>query len=178
MRDKDIIEGFDAFNADMAAHQLQQGELPTGDANRRLAADVYREMDNNGANEAAIEVNRANDAAIALPTSADWTVTKQDDTDEPERKVEPVAARMLKRLRFLLNQHDSVMGRVSWHERAMAVQRLWPMRRGPNFDALMRRYSFELTKLLAESDRYFGSWKLDFAPDPYASQDITWSTKQ
>lgn len=162
MRNQDIIDGLDVFKGDMADHQKAVGLIPTAEDNAALAADLYRKMDNDGSNEQAISSNRAADAvAVDMAKFQDWTITKQAD-DEPVKPVDDLSARALKRFRFLMNQRE---GTPSWRDRAMYVQRFFPLRNGPHYHELLRRYTFELSKLLTESDRYFGNWKLDFTPD-------------
>lgn len=177
MRNQDIIDGFDAFQGDMADHVKSKGQIVDGEVNKAIAADVYREMDNNGANEVCLAANRA-DEKIALPDSDDFTQTLTDDVGGEDKPLDSLTSRALKRFRILLNDRESCFGMPSWHERAMTVQKIFPMRKSANYSKLMREYSFKLAKLLGESDRVFGSWKLDFTHDHNADNTMTWDPRE
>lgn len=159
---QDRREGFEVFLGDMADTQAEKGKLPEPSANQALAAELFDGMEQRGQFD-----NIAKPDAPIEPDldHAVWRIKRTLDADEKVVAVEPLAQRALKRYRYLQTLTESgPLGQPSWAERARRVQEFFVMDRGPSYERQMKRYAFELAKLLGESDRYFGNWKLDFSP--------------
>jgi hypothetical protein len=164
-RDQDLRAGLDALQGDMAAHQRAfRGEV-TGEANRRLAADTFAELERSGQLEQA-------EALIAPPPEPEVErTTREVDgrayqlTKAPDREGAPLRMsraerdlelKMLQRLQLLLTLRDEgILGAPSWRTRAESVMALMVLPGG------VLRFAQELDQLLEDSIKPFGDWKVD-----------------
>jgi hypothetical protein len=164
-RDQDLRAGLDALQGDMAAHpRAFHGEV-TGEANRRLAADTFAELERSGQLEQA-------EALIAPPPEPEVErTTREVDgrayqlTKAPDREGAPLRMsraerdlelKMLQRLQLLLTLRDEgILGAPSWRTRAESVMALMVMPGG------VLRFAQELDQLLEDSIKPFGDWKVD-----------------
>lgn len=170
--DRDKVEGLDLFLGDMASTQEKRGALPDTSRNATMAAELFTEMDNNGSflESGPAEIQQAEpdlDRTV-------YDLKREADGEDLVRPIDPIHQRVLKRYRFLMTQKESgPLGQPSWAKRAEKVQSFFVINRGQRgYRDAMRRYSYELIKLIDESDRYFGSWKLDFLPEDLCAPTI------
>lgn len=114
-RDQDLRAGLDALQGDMAAHQRAfRGEV-TGEANRRLAADTFAELERSG------QLEPAGDILAPPPDPEPERTTREVDgrayqlTKAPDREGAPLRMsraerdlelKMLQRLQLLLTLRD------------------------------------------------------------------------
>ena len=164
-RDQDLRAGLDALQGDMAAHQRAfRGEV-TGEANRRLAADTFAELERSG------QLEQAGDIIAPPPAPEVDRTTREVDgrayqlTKEADREGSPLRMsraerdlelKMLQRLQLLLTLRDEgILGAPSWRTRAESVMALMVMPGG------VLRFAQELDQLLEDSIKPFGDWKVD-----------------
>lgn len=164
-RDQDLRAGLDALQGDMAAHQRAfRGEV-TGEANRRLAADTFAELERSG------QLEPAGDILAPPPDPEPERTTREVDgrayqlTKAPDREGAPLRMsraerdlelKMLQRLQLLLTLRDEgILGAPSWRTRAESVMALMVMPGG------VLRFAQELDQLLEDSIKPFGDWKVD-----------------
>ena len=162
-RTDELRDGLAAFQGDMAAHQRVTGQPVTGEANRALASGLFAELDAKG--QFATPEPDPVEAPASVEASRDerqvdgrsYTVTKDNAVSGPtvpmttsEREL---AVRAMRRLHMLLElQDEGILGAPSWRTRACAIMALSTNR---------ARFAQELDALLDDSDRLFGSWKVD-----------------
>ena len=164
-RDQDLRAGLDALQGDMAAHQrMFRGEV-TGEANRKLAADTFAELERSG------QLAPVEDAPVEAPDPQVERATKEVNgreyqlTKEPDKAGAPLTMsqrerelelKMLQRLHLLLTMRDEgILGAPSWRTRAESVMALMVMPGG------VIRFAQELDQLLEDSIKPFGDWKID-----------------
>lgn len=162
-RTDELRDGLTAFQGDMATHQRVTGQPVTGEANRALASGLFAELDAKG----QFATPEPEPVAAPAPVEASrderqvdgrsYTVTKDNAVSGPtvpmttsEREL---TVRAMRRLQMLLElQDEGILGAPSWRTRACAIMAMAGNR---------ARFAQELDALLDESDRLFGSWKVD-----------------
>jgi hypothetical protein len=168
-REQDVREGLDAIQEDMAEHQRSSGKLPTGEANRELAAAEFEKLAQRGAFLAepvptanpveprpARETKDVDGKKYVLTRDAESGPLVEQPLDEREETL-----RILQRLRFLLTLRDpGILGGPSWQQRVVnALDKA-----GATQGAAMlnpRRFAREIDEVLEDSNKYFGDWRKD-----------------
>jgi hypothetical protein len=148
-----LLDGFDAFQADMQAAQAAQGVMPTPATNRNQATSLFNEMEQKGEFNVVADAPATEQAPDVIKLRDGTVVDVAEEREDNYRPLHPETLAMLARYRFLFTMIErGPMGQPSWHDRAVRVQRMFK----PDS---MQRFSFELLALLDESDAYWGSWR-------------------
>lgn len=158
----------DAIQGDMSQHQRITHAPVTAEANRRLAAEEFTKLDQAGDFDRAISAASA--APVVPETSAErptrevrmvdgkeYVVTRDNQAQATGRPLahrdQELVIKGLKRLQMLLELPDTgILGAASWRDKACAVM---------SFHGAPIRFAFELDRLLEESTRLFGDWRVD-----------------
>ena len=178
-RDRDVRDGLDAIQADMAEHQrTHRGEV-TAEANRKLAVETFSDLDARGVFEAAPappepkptrQERRLLERQERVVNGKTYQVTKDDAVDGPvlplSKRQQGEVVKALQRLHVLLTlQDEGILGAPSWSNRAKAVfSIIADPKSGTTMVQREIRFAQELDALLEDSNRLFGDWKAD--PDP------------
>lgn len=181
-RDRELRDGLEAIQADMAEHQRNFAAEVTGEANRELAAQTFAEIDARG----GFDAPPATPAPAPAPepqltrqqrrllerqerdvAGRKYVVTKDDEVVSPELALAGLerehVVKALQRLHMLLSLKDTgILGAPSWSQRATAVMATMVDPKSGGTVAERRvRFAQELDALLEDSSRLFGDWRAD-----------------
>lgn len=176
-RTSEVLEGFDAFQEDMAEHQRSAGKQPTPDANRELAAGEFAKLEQKGAFAAAPPAAAAPAPAVDVDPRPPREEKQVDGRkyvltrDNPvgtllamSRREKREMVKILQRLRFLMTKVEpGILGGLSWRDRVVkALDKI-----GATQGAAMAnpaKFAAIMGDLLDESNKLFGDWRKE--PEP------------
>lgn len=172
-RDRDLREGLDAFQGDMAEHQKVTGREVTGGTNQKMAAELFEELDKNGtfdrnaapaAPEPVEEKHHGflDDAWAAQVrekrqvNGREYETFRGPDVDGPKvrmsRQQRELEVKALKRIKMLLElQDEGILGAPSFRQKALAIFSI----------ADLKKRAMKIDEMLDESNKYFGDWQVD-----------------
>lgn len=179
-RERDVRDGLDAIQADMAEHQrAHRGEV-SAEANRQLAVETFTELEARGAFEPppppiappapTRQERRLLERQEREVNGKKYVVTKDDAVGGPtvplSQRQRGEVVKALQRLHLLLSMRDEgILGAPSWSNRAKAVFAIIAdPKSGTTMAEREIRFAMELDALLEDSNRLFGSWMAD--PEP------------
>lgn len=175
----DDREGFEDMQADMSAHQREHAHVePTGENNRKLAADLFERLDREQADALPDPIRSPAPPPPPEPKTERKEIDGKgylvDSGGSPDVAMRPATEtehhlriRMQPRIDLLLSKPESgPLGQPSWRDRTLSMMywgvKLDEARRALRFDLVLEyqaRYEFERDTLLEESSAVFGDWR-------------------